>query len=1175
MASPRAIDPCQRGTRQAHRGVELCLGALLGALIAAPALAGPAAYSLSFGPPTPVPPIVSESDGMMMVGVNLLDDCGGPFTPVTWDVTLIAGSADPSDYGPPSTTSLVFSFTQLTQTFMIPIVDDGVTEGSETFDIKLSPNGIVDLDCANPSQPPSMPEFGLTVTIEDEPDGLLEIKVDDAIAPENNGTMTFNVRIPDPNPGPGPLTVDWSTADGTALAGEDYVAATGQASFSPGDAVTQIVIGLVDDGVVEPPETFLVHISNPSAGGQIVDSEGTGTIQDDDVAPPPELSIDDVMVIEGDQGTTDATFTVTLDPGSTTAGSVVTVDYATDDGTATTEDNDYLPVSGQLTFQPGETAHTVTVAVVGDTRIEPDEGFFVELSNPDGAVIEVARGRGGILDDDAEEPPVLAISDTVVDEGDEGETQAVFEVTLSRPSTMTVEVSFETMDGTATAGEDYRASTGTVELMPGETAATVEVAVFGDTEVEANELFLVQLSGEVGAVIGDGGGRGIIRNDDEGGGGGDPDQVRFVRDRQSAMEGTGNAEVAVERVGDGEGAAQVTVTPQAGTAQPDADFTPLRTVLRWQPGELGRKLYRLPIVDDNAREDAETLRLRLSEPTGAELATPDNLLLTIVDDDTPMKLEAVGDQEVTARVREDFELVVRASRMDGSPVAGTIVTWRAEGRAEVVGPEERETDDEGLSRVTIRPNALPGQAVVVARLLGTDSAVSFAITVEGNLSGEGGGNSGAGEGEDRDVGQLLDGACVDATGDLLAICELLFGISDPGDRQQALDAITPRGAIAQGNAALRAPRIQLRNIGGRLNALRGSGARIAADQLAVSVQGDTFAVGTVRQAVSAYRLPEDAFVQALDDALHGRTPREGPRGGGASADQPAPDTESPWGFFVNGRASFGDAPRTSLESGYDFETQGLTAGVDYRLGDRFVLGAGLGYLATAVDVAADGGSLDVTGTSLSLYATYFRDSFYVDGVLVYGRNDYELSRVINLPRAFQGQTRLIARGEPEGDQLSVDLGFGYDFRIGAASLGGFLRASLVDASVDAFAETGAGPLDLLFSSQEIESLQTEAGLELSYPTSFRWGVLQPSLRLSYLHEFEDDSRLIRAGFRADPAARRFAVRSDTPDRDFFNLGAGLTATLPRSMATYLLFDTDLERDDFDVYTFSGGFRWQF
>ena len=240
-----------------------------------------------------------------------------------------------------------------------------------------------------------------------------------------------------------------------------------------------------------------------------------------------------------------------------------------------------------------------------------------------------------------------------------------------------------------------------------------------------------------------------------------------------------------------------------------------------------------------------------------------------------------------------------------------------------------------------------------------------------------------------------------------------------------------------------------------------------------------------------------------------------------------------------------------------------------------MVGAALGWVSTGSELA-DGGGIDTDGWSLNLYGTWYRENWYVEAVVGYGRNDYRFKRVILLPEPFAGRSSYVAVGSPDSDQLSAELGAGYDFRLGpAATLTGFGRLGYVDSSIDPYSETGSGAFDLGFAGQDLESLLTETGVEITYPWSVGWGVLQPLLRVSYLHELEDDPQVIRARFLGDGAQRYFVVRSERPDRDYFNLAAGISATLPRGWATFLQYDTDLEREELDVYTLSGGFRFQF
>src|SRR5262249_44115045 len=157
------------------------------------------------------------------------------------------------------------------------------------------------------------------------------------------------------------------------------------------------------------------------------------------------------------------TFTLTL---SAASGRSVRVEYATADGTATTTDGDYQADAGTLTFAAGDTTKTITVLVNGDNINEPDEVFYVNLSNADGATIDDGQGQGTILNDDA---LVLSVDEVSAIEGDSGTTAFTFTVTLSSPSASTITVNYATADDTATAADsDYQTSSDTVTFAPGE-----------------------------------------------------------------------------------------------------------------------------------------------------------------------------------------------------------------------------------------------------------------------------------------------------------------------------------------------------------------------------------------------------------------------------------------------------------------------------------------------------------------------------------------------------------------------------------------------------------------------------------------------------------------------------------------------------------------------------------
>jgi len=224
-----------------------------------------------------------------------------------------------------------------------------------------------------------------------------EISIGDVTVTEGDTGQTL-AHLPVSLSGADSATVDFATADGSATAGLDYLSTSGTLTFTPGTSTRLVTVSVVGDLDIEGDETFRVLLSN-AQGATVVDPEGIGLILDDEA----RLAISDESLAEGDTGSQDILFTVSLDPASTHE---VRVDFTTEEVTATSG-IDFEPASGTLTFTPGTTTRVVTVAVTGDYLLEPDETFRVRLSNPQGSPIEDAEGTGTILNDDAPEGPLF------------------------------------------------------------------------------------------------------------------------------------------------------------------------------------------------------------------------------------------------------------------------------------------------------------------------------------------------------------------------------------------------------------------------------------------------------------------------------------------------------------------------------------------------------------------------------------------------------------------------------------------------------------------------------------------------------------------------------------------------------------------------------------------------
>jgi len=329
------------------------------------------------------------------------------------------------------------------------------------------------------------------------------VTINDATVTEGNtGSTSATFTLTLSAPYGAPITVHYETANGSAAAGSDYTATSADVTFAAGQTAQTISVGVLGDRLPEATEAFVVNLTTSDAF--IGDGQGVGTILDGE----PRISINDVTVTEGNTGSSSATFTLTL---LAAYDAPVTVHYETANGSAAAG-SDYTAASGDVTFAAGQTTQTITVAVLGDRLPEPTEAFVVNLSGATNATIADGQAVGSIVDNE----PRISINNVSKKEGNgKGTTLYVFTVSLSVAYDQPVTVSYATANGTAAAGSDYVAQSGTLTFAPGETTKTITIAVYRDRNAEANETFYVDLFGNSSnSLFTKSRGVGTILNDD-------------------------------------------------------------------------------------------------------------------------------------------------------------------------------------------------------------------------------------------------------------------------------------------------------------------------------------------------------------------------------------------------------------------------------------------------------------------------------------------------------------------------------------------------------------------------------------------------------------------------------------------------------------------------------------
>jgi len=335
----------------------------------------------------------------------------------------------------------------------------------------------------------------------------------------------------------------------------------------------------------------------------------------------PYVFFRDATVTEGNTGTSNANFTLTLAHASNVD---ITFHYHTEDGTATAG-SDYQAAFGTLTIPAGQTAGTITVQVNGDSIPEPREAFYVDLSSPTNPDIILGVGQGTIVDD---EPHInISIGNATVKEGNTGDTTATFKVTLDAAGTQPIAVSYATSDGTAIAGSDYLATSGMLTFATGETSITITVQVIGDRLAEPNETFSVNLSSPTNATIADSQGVGTIVDDEPRISISDVSKKEGKKGQTTSFIFTVTLSAAYDQ--------PVTMSYRTadGTAQTsDNDYVAKTGTITFNPGET-TKTITIVVNGDSKKEADETFYLDLFGNGSNSLFTKSRGTGTILNDD--------------------------------------------------------------------------------------------------------------------------------------------------------------------------------------------------------------------------------------------------------------------------------------------------------------------------------------------------------------------------------------------------------------------------------------------------------------------------------------------------------------------------------------------------------------
>lgn len=389
---------------------------------------------------------------------------------------------------------LVFAPGVTTQTIRVAINDDTNAEPSEMFVLALS----------SPINATITHPYGIATIVDNDTlgDALVpaQLSVNDVTVDASADYLTFSVSLD--KAVSGSFSVAYSTIDGNANAGSDYLGATGVLTFNPGETVKTLNVALPHGSGAEPVEVFnlvLGAVSGDAASAVIV-GDGTGQAaigrHGQTHVATPAIYVSSPVAGEKD-GMVE--FVVSL---SAPAVAQVSVEFTTQGLRAGSghPDDDYIYTNGKLVFSPGQTTQVVRVSIKDDHLAEGVENFVLSLSSPLNAVIANPYGFASLLDNDtladAAHRAVLSVQDLVIDAGSD---LATFTVALDKAVGSNFSVSYGTLAGSATMGSDFLDTRGSLTFEAGETVKTVSVVLPHDNAAEAAETFKLALGPLSGA----------------------------------------------------------------------------------------------------------------------------------------------------------------------------------------------------------------------------------------------------------------------------------------------------------------------------------------------------------------------------------------------------------------------------------------------------------------------------------------------------------------------------------------------------------------------------------------------------------------------------------------------------------------------------------------------------
>ncbi len=1053
------------------------------------------------------------------------------------------------------------------KTFTVKVLEDSQQEDDERLTVSLS----------RVSGDASIGQFGTAqITIEDTTrvpeSGSVQFESSSYRIAEDDGSVSLVVTRTGGSDGFAEAFIALGKNGDSAESGDDYeglgsVAVRWEDGDSSGKRVN---VPIFEDDRVEEDEFFTAIVERVSGASVGEQRETRVTIVN---TTEPERNPGSLLFASSSQTAAENAGEIKIRVqriGGSDGNVSVKYEIGSNNDTATV-DQDYKAGSGTLNWNDGDSSDKeITLSLIADNVPEDDESVTIRLFEPTNSATLGNRSTTKVTISDASNFGRLVFDrDAYTVSESDGRVSLIVKRVGGSAGSVSVQVRSGNEGDTAISGQDYTPLSETLRWEQGDSSdKSIEIPVNNDSIFEQDEFLTVTLSAPGGnAQLGEpSAARVTIKNSTPALNG----TVQLESASYAVNEEDGRLEVAVTRSGGTDGRISVAYSlgAETDTADPGADYTDDSGVLVWEDGDASAKTIIVNIVSDGVSEPDETLTVVLDDLTGgAEFGSNRAAVVTIagtLSGDFPIVLEIVsGDQQsgFPGDTLEPFVLSVITE--DQSASSGQTVSWSVSppeaGR--LIGGVTTRSDNSGSasnSLEIINGGVITVTARVesaVASRAADDEPNVAQFTVNAGFAGSAGLTN-----NQRAVGGALDKACnaldnLEAPNpgqaDLLATCETLKN-GDAGAISSGLNRLQPEELFAVGTLSIDSADLQVTNVQSRINALRAGSHGLDLASLNIELYG---------QEIPGY------VVGTIGDALL-------VNGSGASSDDPFGRI----GVFVNGSVSFGTLDESDNELGLDFDSQSITAGIDYRLSDSIVVGGALGVLTHKGDYNREGGHIELGSTSFSAFATWYNeDKAYVDAIINYGTGSFDFRRRINLV----GKPDQFAEGSPNSSELAFSIGAGLEYNNDEWTYGPYGRLSINSAEVDAYNEKasdssaeGFGSV-LAVDSQKIDASTLVFGGQISRTINTGSAVFLPQFRLELEHRLDDSGREITAGFQNDPEQNQFTIEADSVDTDYLNVGFGSSAVFRNGKSGFVFYESRLGQDRLSQHWIKAGFRLEF